>query len=210
MLSSLAFLCAFALSAPPTGWELVGTTNGVEVARKTIEGSDLFAFRGEAVTDVHVSVLSALLLNDPLGPDWVDLMNISYLIEQEHENTKLIRQGYDLPWPVSDRDYVMRQEANYDMATKTFTLQFQSVVDPREPKNDCCVRAEATRTFWKIQTMANGESHVTVEVITDPKGLLPAWLINLIQQDWPHNTINGLITRAQKGGFPSDPNNQSW
>ena len=68
-------------------------------------------------------------------------MNISYLIEQENPRSKLIRQGYDLPWPVNDRDYVMRQEATYDEATKTFTLQFQSVVDSREPKmNVVCVQ----------------------------------------------------------------------
>ena len=203
-------LMSLAQAAPPSGWELVGMTNGVEVARKTIEGSELFAFRGEAYTDIHVSVLSALLLNDPIGPEWVDLMNISYLVEQEAPHTKIIRQGYDLPWPVQDRDYIMRQEAQYDASTKTFTLQFQSIVDAREPENACCVRAEATRTYWKIQKLPNGKSHVTVEVITDPKGLLPAWLINLIQQDWSHNTINGLLTRAQAGGFPVDSNNQSW
>ena len=61
------YLFCTGLRRTPSGLgSLVGMTNGVEVAQKTIEGSDLFAFRGgEAYTDVHVSVLSALLLNIP-------------------------------------------------------------------------------------------------------------------------------------------------
>jgi hypothetical protein len=210
MLSIVVLFANLLSAAPPAGWELVGVTDGVEVARQTVEGSPLFAFRGESVTDVHISVLSGLLLNDPLGPEWVDLMYLSYLVERQSPTLKIIRQGYDLPWPVGDRDYILRQEAHYDASTKTFTLNFQSVPHSKEPANDCCIRAEATRTYWKLQTLENGHTHLMVEVITDPKGLLPAWLINLIQEDWPHNTINGLINRSKKGGFEADPFNKEW
>ena len=41
------WLVSFVWAAPP-GWELVGNRDGIEVARKTMPGSPLFAFRGEA------------------------------------------------------------------------------------------------------------------------------------------------------------------
>ena len=50
------FLHVLAFVAPtfaaPPGWESLGVTDGVEVARKSMPDSSLFAFRGEADVDV--------------------------------------------------------------------------------------------------------------------------------------------------------------
>ena len=100
--------------AHATDWEVLGVTDGVKVSRKTTPGSDLFAFRGEKITDVPASKLSSVILNDPIGPEWVDLMYLSTNLNRYDEYTKLVHQGYDLPWPIQDRDYVMKQTATYD------------------------------------------------------------------------------------------------
>jgi hypothetical protein len=206
----LIALLSRASAVPPEGWDLVGLSNNIEVARQSIQGSPLFAFRGETVTDIHISVLAGLLIKDSLGTEWVDLMSQSYMVERVGPDTKIVRQVYDLPWPVQDRDYVMRQDAAYDLDGKVFTLHFQSIDSGLEPVNDCCVRAEATRTYWRLQQLPDGRTQVAVEVITDPRGSLPSWLINLIQQDWPSSTVTGLLTRAAEGGFAVDSKTASW
>ena len=149
----LIALLSRASAVPPEGWDLVGLSNNIEVARQSIQGSPLFAFRGETVTDIHISVLAGLLIKDSLGTEWVDLMSQSYMVERVGPDTKIVRQVYDLPWPVQDRDYVMRQDAAYDLDGKVFTLHFQSIDSGLEPVNDCCVRAEATRTYWRLQQL---------------------------------------------------------
>jgi hypothetical protein len=196
--------------AHASDWEVLGVTDGVTVSRKTTPGSDLFAFRGETVTDIPASKLSSVILNDPIGPEWVDLMYLSSQLTRYDETTKLIHQGYDLPWPIQDRDYVMKQTASYDQQAKLFTLTFQSVEDPLMPVQECCVRAVAYRTFWSLEVLPSGKTKVIVEVNTDPKGSLPDWLVNLIQEDWPHTTINALINRASKDDIILDPYNKSW
>ena len=204
------FVSPLATAAPPTGWELVSTTDGVEVARKTMEGSSLFAFRGESTENVHISVLAAVLLNDPIGPEWVDLMIDSRLLHRDSETTKVIYQGYGLPWPIQDRDYVLHQEASYDEATETFTLMFKSVDDAMMPVQECCVRAMAYRTYWRLQALGGNRTQVEVEVYTDPRGSLPAWLINLIQKDWPYNTITSLVERSNQGDIGGDVRMSDW
>jgi hypothetical protein len=205
-------LCGSAVqSAPPPGWELVGVQDGIEVDRKTVEGSSLFAFRGEADVDVDIALLSTVLLDDEIGPEWVDLMYLSELIEQESDTVKVVRQGYDMPWPVQDRDFSMRETATYNPETLEFTLEFQSLVHRGIPVDDCCVRAMAYRTFWHLKSNpGTGKTHVIVEVNTDPKGSLPAWLVNLIQQDWPYNTITSLVKRANQGDVKEDPKMEAW
>lgn len=195
---------------PPDGWDLVGVTDGVEVSRRMVPNSNLFAFRGEAVSSVPVSLLSSLILNDPLGPEWVDLMNASKELQRYDQYTKLIYQGYDLPWPIQDRDYVMKQIASYDQEQQIFTATFQSVEDALMPEQECCIRAMAYRTFWHLEALPSGQTKIIVEVNTDPRGSLPGWLVNLIQEDWPHKTINALLKRVNDGDIERDPFNSNW
>jgi len=197
MLSTLLFIAAAA--ALPTGWELVSDDGVIEVGRKTVPDSPLFAFRGAMVMEVHASRLAEVLLTDEIGQEWVDLMVFSKALRDEGDGLRLIHQNYDLPWPLKDRDYLMRQQATYDAETGIFTLTFESVEDSLLPARDCCVRAQAYRTYWRLQALDDGGTFVEVEVLTDPAGALPAWLVNAIQKDWPRATLTGLKRRATQG-----------
>ena len=69
MLSLLfhALLFIAPAAAAPPGWESLGVTAGVEVARKSMPDSSLFAFRGEADVDVPIGVLAEVLWRDGLS-----------------------------------------------------------------------------------------------------------------------------------------------
>ena len=64
---------------------------------------------------------------------------------------------------------------------------------------DCCVRAEVKGTYYNFTALSAKRTKLEVEVHTDPKGLLPNWLVNLIQKKWPSKTLSGLIRHARKG-----------
>ena len=196
--------------ATPKEWTLVSQKDGVKTEKQDIPNSSLFAFRGEVITDIPLGKLSSLILDDDKGPQWVDLMYLSKTIEKPGDNVKIIHQGYDLPWPIQDRDYVMKQTYHYDDATKVFTLHFESIQHPSMPTQDCCVRAMTYKTFWRLRVLKSGKTKAEVEVITDPKGSLPAWLINLIQEDWPYKTLTSLIARVKKGDIEMAPQAASW
>jgi len=206
-----ALVFAAPVMAAPPGWESLGVTDGVEVARKSVPNSSLFAFRGEADVDVPIGVLAEVLWRDGMGVEWVDMMILSERVELLDEDTKIVHQGYGLPWPISDRDYVMEEAATFDPVTKTFTLQFKSVEHAAMPVQDSYVRARAYRTFWRLKANDTpGHTHVEVEVHTDPMGMLPAWLVNMIQKDWPSTTITNLTKRAKKGDINAHPKIQDW
>jgi hypothetical protein len=61
------------------------------------------------------------------------------------------------------------------------------------------VRAQACGTYYKFEAFrGKTKTKLTVEVHTDPKGMLPSWLVNAIQKGWPSKTLNGLVKRARK------------
>jgi hypothetical protein len=206
----LALCLATTAQAQAADWEDLGVTDGVKVERKVVPTSDFIAFRGEKLIDLPIGQLVAWLLDDPRSVEWVDLQFLSREIRRLDENNKVIHQGFALPWPISDRDYVMRETAAYDDEAKVFTLYLISVVDPAVPERDDFVRAEVMRTFWRLTVREGGQTFVEVEVLTDPKGHLPVWIVNMIQKDWPHLTINGLERHTRANPVAAHPQVATW
>ena len=151
-----------------------------------------------------------MLKTPEIAVEWVDLMTEHTVVRSIGPNMNLIYESYGLPWPISDRDYVMHEKYSYDESQRVFTIDYESVEDAAKPVREDHVRAMAYRTFWRLTMLDNGRTKVEVEVFTDPKGALPAWLINLIQKDWPWKTIDGLVNRARKGDIKPDPAVAGW
>ncbi len=191
-------------------WTVINITDGITVSQKTIPNSDLFAFRGEGVVDVHISKLQSVLFDEKRGSEWVDLMEEAYPVTDWNVEKRIIYQKYDLPWPIQDRDYVMTQNRKINVDTKTITATYQSIESKEKPQQECCIRAYAQRTYWKMEALPNGQTRVAVEVQTDPKGALPAWLINMIQRDWPYNSITRLTEQAQRENIVPEATTTEW
>ena len=61
-----------------------------------------------------------------------------------------------------------------------------------------------------MEALPNGQTKVAVEVQTDPKGALPSWLINMIQKDWPYNSITSLTKQAQRENIVPASTTSEW
>ncbi len=187
---------------PPEGWEKINHRHGVDVFAKKIPGSKLLAFRGETVIDAPVEkIYSVLVSTDPaFRLEWVDrLIDTANLeIDSDHEGT--IYHLFDLPWPIADRDYVLHIKGYRDRETGRVYLVLRSVDHPNDPGTRG-VRAITTFTGYELIPLSPEKTRVSVEVLTDPRGLIPSWLVNLVQKTWPSDTLHGLSRQVEKTGF---------
>jgi hypothetical protein len=206
----MLFILCVATAAQAQDWKPIYEKDGIAVAKKSLPDSNLMPFRGEGLVDVHIGRLVKVIKTPGLGPEWVDLQVESKELVRDGDESAIIYNKYDLSWPVSDRDYVMRQNTTYDATTKVVTVTYESIEDERFPADDCCVRAVAVRTFWKFTYVSETQTHIEVEVYTDPKGALPAWLVNMIQRGWPYNSIIGIGTRANKDDIGKHERCADW
>lgn len=197
-LCALAAIVAFGSVASAGGgkWEKVGKKNGVMVHKKEVPGSDLLAFRGVITADIHIGKIMTTFIDEEQRGKWVDrYAGHRTLAKSDRSQTYWIHFG--LPFPISDRDYVLKSDGFPDAEKKVVVTKIKSVTHPKAPENDCCVRAEAYGTYYKFEALPDGKTKLTVEVHTNPKGLLPGWLINSIQEDWPSKTLKALIKQAK-------------
>lgn len=211
----IALLLALTLSASHVGasdgaWELVDDADGVRVWRREVSDSSVLAFRGAGEVEVSIARLVSVLVDSSRSTEWVDLLAESRRLRQDGALESILYNRYDLAWPVQDRDYVLHRQLAIEPHARRVTATYRSVDDPAWPPRACCIRAETDPTFWRFTQLGPSRTFVEVEVFTDPKGSIPAWLVNVIQRGWPRNSIHRLAERASDPDVTPYPALADW
>lgn len=182
-------------------WETISTDDGF-ITEKKSNNDGLFSFRGKTTSDVKLDKILTVFFDPEQRKHWVDRFESQKnLVEDSKINQGIINRIYwikfGLPWPISDRDYVLHITGNLNEQQCTMKADIKSVKHKQKPEEDNAVRAEAMGTHYIFKVNNQGKTELKVEVHTDPKGLLPNFLVNLIQKSWPKKTLTNLINHAK-------------
>ncbi|MFT4627984.1 MAG: hypothetical protein ACI8PZ_006678 [Myxococcota bacterium] len=190
-----------AFATPPahaSAWTEIYTKDDVAVSKMELEGTKFFAFKGETVYDAPATKVMHVLLDNDHRTDWVDMLYEATELEKNGPFDYILYQAFDLPLTFADRDYVYRGEA-IRISDTVVELHIASVEHDSKPAEETVgVRAELVNTLYRLTDEADGKTRVEVEVQTDPKGWMPIWLVNLVQKDWPRETLVGLRNELSK------------
>lgn len=198
---------AFAGAGFKGKWKKVSNKGGVLVHRMKIKGSNLFAFRGQMTANIHIAKLIRIFISPKVKvrKSWIANFITSKPISTPSPLERVYWIRFDLPWPAWDRDFVFHTRAVPNLKERSFTALIKSIKHKKYPKNKCCVRAIALGTYYKFTALKQKKgdkrgprTRMYVEVHTDPKGWLPAWLVNKTQANWPRKTLLDLIKVSRK------------
>lgn len=209
LLLSLSSL-ATATAAAGDGWIPYSEKDDVTSYSKSLEGSNMLATRGVATIAVPLCQAMGVYLDTSRAPDWVNLMVRLDATPIPGGTDVLEHHVFDMPWPVSDREFVFKRSTQWDAATKTVTVTYHSIEDARYPHVDDLVRGIDHGSYWKFTVVDAGHTRVEAVAMVDPQGALPAWLFNSVQRAWPRDSIHGLIAEVAKGHVTPRPECAGW
>lgn len=202
--------CLLASAAAATeGWTVYSTKGGVESSYKAIEGSKLLGAKGVAEVDVPIGRILGVFLDGTKSTEWVDMM-AQYDERVLRPDVRVEYQLYDMPWPIWDREFVLERTDTFDATKKMVRITYKSVAHADFPEHPERVRGEDYGSFWEFTALPGGRTRIVIEVFIDPKGGLPAWLVNSIQRGWPRATVDALVARALKPDVQPHPRVASW
>ena len=183
-------------------WESLGALEGVKLARKSIRGNNLFAVRGESVIPHSMDRVATVINDHTRWKEWAHGMISAQLLERANDGTKIVYQAFDMPLLVSDRDTVY----SFAMTWEGDRLKIlgQSVPHPKAPPT-VGIRTNLIAGRWFLEPMGPQKTHLVLEVLMDPKGSLPSWLVNIVQRDYPADTINQLKAQLHKPDIRTHP-----
>ncbi len=186
-----------AARAGEPAWEEIYTEDEIKVSRMLIEGSPLVAFKGDVEIDAPVQKVLWVLLDNSRREEWVDRLYESEVLEELSEHEYYLYQAFELPIFISNRDYVYHGKAVRDAETGVVTLKMWSEEHAKAPET-VGVRAHLTNSAYIITPMGENKCRLEVEIQTDPKGWIPSWVVNMIQESWPYKTLAAIREQVKK------------
>ena len=213
---ALLLLCSMLLPATvfADNWSHIEQSDGVDVYERTSRYHGDNALRGVIEVDMPIDKVVSVFVDADERLNWVYRVAEQEVLGVDDDQQEAWEERYwtrvDMPFPVSDRDYVLHAAYQFHRDQRKVTAILRSTTDPRMPEQDCCVRAESV-TRYTIEALP-GEERTRIEVIieTDLNGSVPRRLIDRAGPDWPAGTLSGLVERAKANGIAGDERVANW
>lgn len=194
-------LCAALAAAVDAAWacapsdpdfRAVIDRNHVRVWTCAIPAEPLRGFRAVTTVRSSLSGLVALLLDTGAAPEWVfRTSRIELLRRDDRAQTFTVRAETNF-WPLQDRDVVINGRIQQDPDSLTVHIDSQSTPPGQYPERQEFVRMPNMRGNWEFRPLGNGMVEVTMSGIADPGGSIPDFLVNLVIEETPYQTLLGL------------------
>jgi hypothetical protein len=181
-------------------WVKVDTKDGVIVyqAHKEAELRGLIPLRVTTELNHSMARIQSVLSDSSRKSEWVPHLEEARTVEILDQHTRVEYTRYSSPWPLSDRTFVVKIEANHDPVKKSIIVYMNSIAHPKVPEVPEHVRGETYFGRVQLTPVSENVTHFDMIFVTDFKGAIPVWVINMIQKRWPRKLVNKLDQQLKK------------
>jgi len=186
--------------AQDNGWELSKESGDTKVYTRKKEGEK---FKEIKILTRHKTTLNAIMaaFDDTEGhKEWVFKTPESYTVERIDDKTLIYYLKSDLPFPVSDRDLVIKYKWSQNENTKVIITESEGMVGKVE-ENDSNIRVKDFVSKYTLTPRLDGWIDIEYYAKMDPAGSLPAWLVNVAVTKGPIKTMESLFELLDAGRY---------
>ena len=177
-------------------WIKINDEEGVEVFSRDVKGTPLVAFRGVTDFDEPMEKIMWVLKDEKRRKDWVARYLKGATLEKRGPFEQVNYQAVTAPWPVSNRDMIYLWKANR-LKSGDVQIELKSIDYPNGP-DTVGVRMKLHFSRFILNKRPNGGTRVTLEILSDPMGWIPKWVVNMIQKNYPVKFFRALKKQVKK------------
>jgi hypothetical protein len=198
-LALLALVCgSSAAFGADDGWVFDANEKGVVVTTKTEASRHLPMFRGVTTIDGGAFEVLAVLYDAARVPEWMASCKGARILRPVSEVERIEYNHIGAPWPVSDRDTVVRSWVEANPTKGELWARFASTEIPEGPPVTGIVRMPRVEGYYHMEPIDPDHTLVTYQVDADPGGLLPDWVVKLTSRRLPIETLAALRRQVAK------------
>ena len=176
-------------------WRQARNKDGIQVYTRAAAGSQFKEFRGVTELQTPISAIVAALQDVGSYPEWMPHSAASEVVARQGDTELVYRLITDAPWPVQDRDGIYRMRFERPPGSRGVRIQL-SALPGRLPEDPDYVRIQRLDGYWQLSPQADGVVRVVYQVLTDPAGKVPVWLVNSTVVNQPFKTLSALRRRV--------------
>lgn len=186
----LFVILSFAIKAQENKWQLEKNEDGIKVYIRESDVSSFDEFKGICTFHASPKQILVIILHPSDFTSWMPDVCKSKMLKKISAKEQIDYIENSAPWPVKNRDAVVERKVTYQKDSSV-TVNMQAKPD-YIPEKDGIVRIQKMHGFWKLIPVSNDSTKVIFQVLSDPGGELPSWLVNSRIVDTPFGTLQGL------------------
>ncbi len=205
MFKTMAFLIIFILAFSKVkqgenDWQLKVNKNGIAVYTRQVPGTNIKAIKSVFIMNTSLSGLVALLADISSYHKWVYRCSNAEILKTISPTELIYYQETSVPWPASNRDFVGKLKISQDPNTHVVTITIENMPD-YIPVKSGKVRLKKYHDVSIIVPKGNGKAELTYELMLDPGGNIPAWMVNLAISEGPYQSNTAMIKLINSGVY---------
>lgn len=178
-------------------WTLKRAKDGISIYTKTVSSSGLKGIRVKCSLPAKLSQMVALIMDVDAGEEWVYGTKSSVLLRKVSPSELYYYSEVDIPWPLSNRDFIAHLIVSQDPRTKVVTINGPTEATYLPVKKNI-VRVNHSNGKWILTPTKNNSIQIDYTLEVDPGGTIPVWLVNLFATSGPTETFKKMKTQIQK------------
>ncbi|HEY5749525.1 MAG TPA: START domain-containing protein, partial [Chryseolinea sp.] len=137
------------ISLTAQSWELKNEEDGIKVYTRRVENSDIKAIKVECTIEATLSQLTAVLLDIPASHEWIYATKFCRVQKNISSSELIYHSEINVPWPASNRDFIVRVKLEQDSITKKLTVDGENLPHYLKEQEDV-VRIMHTKSNWTV------------------------------------------------------------
>lgn len=177
------------------GWTVIQRERGITVSKRVQPDCDLPSFRGQGRIHGNVLQILAVMLDLKAVGSWAHGVHTSRPLQRIDARTHLLYLSSDLPWPIRDRDMVVRSSVEVVRPSEEFHIALRCEPNVAGPKSDA-IRVTRCVSSLHLRKVDEETTEVDYVMSLDPGGHLPRWSAEFVTKKSPFETLVALEKRA--------------
>ena len=169
-------------------WELKRDKDSIIIYTRESKDSPLKEYLATAIIESSIDEVFQFLSDLEYRPAWVVRCTGLEIIDTTAGNLIRYHTGYDIPWPLADRDLVVVADLSYDEENRKARL-LTIHTDIQYPLEKGIVRMPRYREDVVLEELSPTHTRFRAEGFADPGGNVPAWLVNMFLVDGIYDSV---------------------
>jgi hypothetical protein len=185
------FALVYSCSLTGYAWELNKDDDGIQIYTRTVEGQQLNEFKGVVTINHSIDALGTFFTDFDNLANWVYNCKKAELVKKIGDSEFFVHFITGNPWPVKDREFVLHYTIEQTRNSSAVTLRFtgESTIN-KQGKNS--IHMKDIVGYWHFTPIGTRQTKVEYQVLADPAGTVPKWLVNQVIVDTPYYTLRNL------------------
>jgi len=172
-------------------WILKKDKDGIKVFTKNVDTSKFKAIKVECVLDGTIDKFDSIIRNVENHKSWVYSTKKSFLVKVVNKTEIIYYTETSLPWPASNRDVIIQMQILKDSVNNSETINASNLNGVIDEKSGI-VRVRLLSMQYYVHLVSEHKISITFNILVDPSGSIPAWIVNAFAVKGPFETFSKL------------------